>query len=842
MLTGILNDFSAAKIRYCILHGWQSLPESLPSDLDMVVGSADLEAVERILRNSDGGQLVQLLQHESSCFYFVLAVRAENQLRFVLVDVATDYRRNGRVFFTAEDLLAGRRQWRTFWVASPRMEYEYLLVKKVLKGEMPQHQKARLRHLSERLGKEAGSSAYYLFGKKYGDFIISYIRSANWNAFESNLSRLKKALARQVVLRDPFNPLRYLIAETKRFWNRCRFPTGLFVAVLGPDGSGKTTLINSLGKDLTGAFRRTEMFHLRPGTTGANANHAPVTNPHGKASYPWWLSVLKIPYYSLDYALGYLCKVRPRLVRSTLVLFDRYYDDLLVDPRRYRYGGPMTFARLARTFLPKPDLYLILDMNEKALLARKQEVSPEELSRQREAYRKLAIELPNAVLLDSSLCPKEVALNAGEAILEYLRRRYLTRRHLWFRDNGSETLHWLESVLFSSKQSCFAVSKRGVDDHELEWETAGSFGWLTLNNGRGYLIPLGSRQAALTGLRLYNEQKLKAKIAKKVLAASLNGRSGCFLLPKIRMLVRRDLPKEEKTKVSLLEHLREIVGRREISFAVSLGTPGPHRKPVLEMIDPKDGVVGFVKVGWNGATNALVRNEADVSRYLSTVSLNSFSVPTLLYAGWWHDHFLCIQSAPRGTIRSAPKNLDSQYLSVLDELRSFHIRWMPLQDSVFWRKLLQRIEAMGNTIHHGILQRGLYTVERLLCNNPLPFHLSHGDFAPWNAQLSNDRLFVFDWEYADFESPPLWDLLHFNVQTLRLIENRSPGEIHQIVIHGNGRGEPKRSHVNSISLSDDALKPLFLLYLLDRLSFYATDNKANVEQVRFFALQAQLFF
>ena len=102
-----------------------------------------------------------------------------------------------------------------------------------------------------------------------------------------------------------------------------------------------------------------------------------TTDPHGEAPHPWWLSPLKIPYYLLDYGLGYLFKVRPRLVRSTVVLFDRYYDDLLVDPRRYRYGGPMKFARLARIFLPKPDLVLILDVNEEVLLARKREVSPD---------------------------------------------------------------------------------------------------------------------------------------------------------------------------------------------------------------------------------------------------------------------------------------------------------------------------------------------------------------------------------------------------------------------------------------------------------------------------------
>ena len=57
------------------------------------------------------------------------------------------------------------------------------------------------------------------------------------------------------------------------------------------------------------------------------------------------------------------------------MLFDRYHGDLLVDPRRYRYGGPMSLARLIVRFMPQPDLVFFLDATPEILLARKQEVS-----------------------------------------------------------------------------------------------------------------------------------------------------------------------------------------------------------------------------------------------------------------------------------------------------------------------------------------------------------------------------------------------------------------------------------------------------------------------------------
>ena len=53
--------------------------------------------------------------------------------------------------------------------------------------------------------------------------------------------------------------------------------------------------------------------------------------------------------FFLDHWVGYIFKVRPALGRSNFVIFDRYFHDVLVDPRRYRYGGPSWYAKfLAR--------------------------------------------------------------------------------------------------------------------------------------------------------------------------------------------------------------------------------------------------------------------------------------------------------------------------------------------------------------------------------------------------------------------------------------------------------------------------------------------------------------
>jgi thymidylate kinase len=818
-------------ICYCVIHGWKALPDALHSDIDIAIASQELETLEGLLRHQTVGQIVQLLQHESSCFYCILAVREDDKIRFIPVDVATDYRRDGHIFFTAAELLADRRQWNEFWVAAPRVELAYLLVKKVLKKGLPEQQRSRFVELISELGDEAQAIAVRLLGKNWGDGLILWVRSRSWNDFEANLPCLKKALLWQKVKHDPLNSLRYWVPELKRSWNRWRYPTGLFVAVLGPDGAGKSTLIQRLKEDLAAAFRRTEVFHLRPGVVGRKATDGPVTNPHGKPPHPLWLSLLKVPYYALDYSMGYMLKVRPKLVRSTLVLFDRHYEDLLMDPHRYRYGGPMALARLVHMFIPKPDLFLILDVCEERLLARKREVLPEEVRRQREAYRKLAIEVPNAVLLDGSLAPKEVARNASEAIVDYLHMRYLGRRHLWFRENGLETLNWLESILFCSEKSRLSFSKPTRDGLETHWQANSAFGWLALKDGRGYLIPMDSHQVGVNALRLYNAQNLKARVAKRLLTMGMRWGVAQPLLRKVQVLRRQDVAEKARGHMSLLEHLREILERQDLTFAISLGTPGLHRKPVIQVLTRSNTTLGYVKVGWNGATNALVRHEAEVYRRLSGVAFDAFAVPTVLYVGWWGDCFLCMQSTPEGRTGTAPQHFTSRYLAVLKELIAFHVRWMPLQASAFWTNLVQRIESTERPHYRHILQQGARRVEEWLGMKPLPFHLCHGDFAPWNARLLKGRLFLFDWEYADWEGPPGWDLFHFLVQTLWLLNEWSPVQIYKMFQRNEMAGQLIIGHLRSLGMGEDFLKPLLLLYVLEKLAFYAAADPENFQRL-----------
>jgi thymidylate kinase len=133
-----------------------------------------------------------------------------------------------------------------------------------------------------------------------------------------------------------------------------------------------------------------------------------------------------------DYWLGYWLATRPLLARTGLVVFDRYFHDLLVDPLRYRDGAPTWLPKFLSRFVTPPELlFLILDAPEEVILSRKREVPPPELRRQRAAYVRLSDNLPNALLINNCCGLDRTISDASHAVVEHLARRFQRRHASW---------------------------------------------------------------------------------------------------------------------------------------------------------------------------------------------------------------------------------------------------------------------------------------------------------------------------------------------------------------------------------------------------------------------------
>jgi hypothetical protein len=133
-------------------------------------------------------------------------------------------------------------------------------------------------------------------------------------------------------------------------------------------------------------------------------------------------SLVRAGYWLAFQTIGQI-GLRIALARSTLVLYDRHFVDVLVDPARYRYGGPMWLMRLVWRLIPRPDLILLLDAPAEVLQARKQEVPFAVTARQRNAYAALVRTLPNGRFVNAAQPFEAVANDAIDMILDNVAAR-----------------------------------------------------------------------------------------------------------------------------------------------------------------------------------------------------------------------------------------------------------------------------------------------------------------------------------------------------------------------------------------------------------------------------------
>lgn len=175
----------------------------------------------------------------------------------------------------------------------------------------------------------------------------------------------------------------------------------MIIAFTGTDGSGKSTVIDQITPWLEQLNQSGVHYeHLRPNWlpplssySGASNEEATqqVQSPHGKKPSGLLGSLFRLCYYFFDYLFGYWAKIRPIASNgSKICLFDRYYHDIVIDPRRLRISLPNQLIRWLFSVVPSPDLIICLGADPELIYARKPETSLEEVRRQVESLKELS--------------------------------------------------------------------------------------------------------------------------------------------------------------------------------------------------------------------------------------------------------------------------------------------------------------------------------------------------------------------------------------------------------------------------------------------------------------------
>jgi thymidylate kinase len=431
VLGRLFHALDKAEISYCVQHGYEGYPQKTGSDVDCLMPATVLPTrLANVLHESRtelGAQVVQWWQGQAH--FIVLAGRDEHGSPiFLQLHVSPGCELRRRPLYSGDEVLSQRRRRDTFWIPAARHEFGWYLSRKIDKGKLDDDQ---CRHLTSLYREDAAGCRQQierLFGS--GDLalrVATAAESGEWEPVRQNLTPLQTIQIQRATRRSLAGTIWNAVTGAARMAARFfKADRGLNVVVLGPDGSGKSSVVESVRQDLSPAFISTERRTFPPAILNRNAGTN--STPHAVKTRSWTSSVVRaVGYWLVYYTVGHYFTVHRAKSRGTLVLHDRHLVDCLVDPKRYRYGGPMGLLRLIWRMVRKPDLVILLDGPADIIQARKREVPLAETERQLREYRAVVQAMPNGRLVDATKPLADVINDVNQLILQHMAARAANR-------------------------------------------------------------------------------------------------------------------------------------------------------------------------------------------------------------------------------------------------------------------------------------------------------------------------------------------------------------------------------------------------------------------------------
>lgn len=379
----------AAEVRWCVLRGDAQANQP---DIDLLIPPDDMPRAERTL--TEAGFIEQPAPgYRPHRFFWHVGPGDTTKL-----DVVTDLRfgPGGRVRLPGVNGIAGRRRRSgNVWRPDEGDEFWTLLLHAMLDKPTleERHRTALVRLAPKAMGSPAVDRLFT--GRTQAEAVVEAVETGRWSAVADWVKTLAPgdAAGHEMVR-----------ALTRRVGWRTRplGRRGVTVALLAPDGAGKTTVTELLAKTFPIPVRRIYMgLYKNP------RRLPPGLGLASRASLQW-----------IRYALAVYHRARGRVV-----LFDRYTDDAAL-PGTTAAGARERFRRrVLAGALPRPDLVIALDAPAEELLRRKGEHDVERLEAARRHYRAAAEAAPHGAVLDATRPAETVAAEAAALIWRALGMR-----------------------------------------------------------------------------------------------------------------------------------------------------------------------------------------------------------------------------------------------------------------------------------------------------------------------------------------------------------------------------------------------------------------------------------
>ena len=376
---GLLNE----RAEYAVLRNFEGLPDKNKSrDIDIIITRDSYRKVKRDLVeliDSTGWKIATYL-HSDRLITYVCAKQEGGETELVQWDFFMNTSVWGILLMDAKEFLEHRKFNGFLWCVGVECQFlDKYLYNRAVGTNIP----SKYQWMRDEV-------------EQNDSFVREKVRSLyGCKSLEECDGKRRPLLALKAVWSNLKRRPLGLIGDVASFlWtftsNYLHSRTGFSIGFTGPDGSGKTTVIDLMIERMGAVFRKAHVYlHFRPalfGNLGEVAHSAGMkktvdrnfSDPHRGGKTGTLNSLLRLAYYSVDYILGYFLRVKTVTRITRLVIFDRYYTDIICDSRRSRIYLPTKLLYwYGRLFIPQLDYNILLTASTDTILSRKRELDRE---------------------------------------------------------------------------------------------------------------------------------------------------------------------------------------------------------------------------------------------------------------------------------------------------------------------------------------------------------------------------------------------------------------------------------------------------------------------------------
>lgn len=437
LLTLFFQQMNQEQIPFFVLRNYEGLPETNTSkDVDIIVKPERyLKAKEILLdtfRKCRLSHYYQMNFERAHCFYGM-----NLNCHFAIhIDLIAGYANKGFEILTFDYLYKNTITYKDFKVLKSSLDVVMLLLYKVIGcKELKEKYRQTIKTTYLKESSEIRNILQNVLGEKLGYTVEQYIRENEYEKIVFLADNIGFTAKRRVLLKNPMKTIGGIVSFlSEKVWRIIICPAKFqkFIAVEAPDGTGKTTFINTLTIQIAHCFvtdiTKSRVHHFRPcilpnlgaigEKTGMMKQDTNFTVPHRAKPAGFISSFCRLIYYWTDYLIGIQLILRKNAQFDKITIFDRYIYDLIVDPYRTCIKLPLRMRWMFAKMVKQPKIVFVLDADADTIYARKQELDKVEINRQLVEFRKLKALGGKVHILDASKTPQQIAEDAMKIIVD----------------------------------------------------------------------------------------------------------------------------------------------------------------------------------------------------------------------------------------------------------------------------------------------------------------------------------------------------------------------------------------------------------------------------------------